>query len=91
MFPDGCTSSNETKLGPVLSKDMETPPLKNGQILMKDAQCAETKEKSVFQFLRFLFFELLRILFIIFECFRPTKNETENVDSQDAQCSETDF
>ena len=35
-------------------KDMETPPpLKNGQIFIKDAQCAETKEKSIFQFLVF--------------------------------------
>ena len=35
-------------------------------ILMEDAQCAESNEKSVF---RFLFFELSSILFTIFKCF----------------------
>ena len=46
-----------------------TSPLRNGQIFMKDAQCAETDEQSVFQF---LFFEIWLILFSIFKCFyRP--------------------
>ena len=38
-------------------KDMQTlpPSLRNSQIYMKDANCAETNEKSIF---RFLFFEL---------------------------------
>ena len=34
------------------------PPLRNGPIFMKDAQCAETNEKLIFQFLRFLFYFL---------------------------------
>ena len=33
--------------GPVRSIDMQTSPLRNGQIFMKDAQCAETNEKSI--------------------------------------------
>ena len=39
------------------------PPPQNGQIFMKDAQYAETNEKSIFQFLRFLFFKLSSILY----------------------------
>ena len=31
-------------------------PIRNGQIFLKDAQCAETNEKSIF---RFLFLEIL--------------------------------
>ena len=46
------------KLGPVPSKDMQTPPLSNCQTFMKDAQCAETNEKSIFRFWRHLFLEL---------------------------------
>ena len=45
-----------TVSGHVLIHDMQTPPpLRNDQIFMKDAQCAETNEKSIF---RFLFYEL---------------------------------
>ena len=39
------------QLGPVPSKDMQTPPLRNGPIFMKNAQCAETNEKSIFRFI----------------------------------------
>ena len=41
-------------IGPVPIKDMQTPPLRNGHIYMKDAQCAETIEESTFRFLVFI-------------------------------------
>ena len=61
-------------LGLVSITDMQTsppptPPFINGHKFMKDAQCAETNEKSIFRFLRFLFFELWLISFTIFQCF----------------------
>ena len=43
----------------LLGNDMQTPslpPLKNGHICMKDAQCSEMIEKSIFRFLQFKFF-----------------------------------
>ena len=46
-------------LGPVTKKDMQTPVpllLRSGHLYVKDAQCAETNEKSFF---RFSVFELL--------------------------------
>ena len=36
---------NDTKY--FLTKDMQTPSLKNGQIFMKDAEYAETKEVGI--------------------------------------------
>ena len=42
------------------------------KISIKDAQCAETNEKLIF---RFLFFELLMILFTIFKCFSTIKGQ----------------
>ena len=43
---------------------MQTPPpLKSGQILIEDAQAAETKEKSNFRLLLSLLFELWSILY----------------------------
>ena len=48
-------------------------PLRNGQIFMKDAQCAETNEKLIF---RFLLFELLMFFFLtIFKCFSTEKGQ----------------
>ena len=47
-------------------KDMQTPTSQRGHIYMKDAHCGETNEKSIFQVLRCLFFELWLILFAIF-------------------------
>ena len=49
---------------------------KSVQIFMKDLECAETNEKSIFQF---LFFELGLIVFIqwhigLFKFHRPKKN-----------------
>ena len=52
--------SRYTCIGLFLVNDMQTPPLRNGYIYMKDAQCTETNEKSIF---RFLFFELWSILY----------------------------
>ena len=60
-------------------------------IFMKDTQCAETNEKSIFWF---LFFVLWSILFTIFKCFylnNQPKLSTKKVPSKDAKCSETDF
>ena len=31
-------------MGPVPSKDLQTPPLRNGHLYIKDTQCAETKD-----------------------------------------------
>ena len=48
-----------TFFGPVPINDKQTaPPLCFDPIFIKDAQCAGTDEKTVFRFLRFLFFEL---------------------------------
>ena len=49
-----------TLLGLSPINDMQTPTRSemNGQIYMKDAHCAETIEKSIFLFLRFLVFEI---------------------------------
>ena len=47
-----------------------TPPLRNGPILIGDAQYAETNEKSILRFLRILFFELWSILYS-----KSTENE----------------
>ena len=60
-------------LGPVPSKDTQTPPspaptLRNYPIFMKDAVGAETNEKSIFRFVLSIFLELWSILFIIFIC-----------------------
>ena len=48
--------------GPVTIKVMQTPtpPLRNGQIFMKYAECAELNEKRNILYLRFLFSELSR-------------------------------
>ena len=50
----------------VTKKDMQsllpplpTPPLRNGYLYIKDADCAESTEKSYFILFRFLVFELL--------------------------------
>ena len=62
----------------VPSKDMQIPPtapLRNSRIFMKDAQCAETNEKYIFRFFRFLFFELWSILFTISSCFTIINNQ----------------
>ena len=40
------------------------PPLSFDPIFMKDAECAESNEKSIF---RFLFFELWLIVFTIYQ------------------------
>ena len=63
---------------------------------MKDAQCAETKEKSIVRLLQLLFFELWSILYSKFTessksfdiNFRP-KMSTKKIVPKDAQCSET--
>ena len=50
------TKENKTKIGFFSTKNMQTPsPLNFYQVLMEDAQYAETNEKSIF---RFLFFDL---------------------------------
>ena len=55
-----------SEMGCFSSKDMQTPPQspRSGHIYMTDAQCAGTIEKSIF---RFLFFELLLIVFTIYK------------------------
>ena len=54
---------------------------------MKDAQCAETNEKSIF---RFLFFELWLIVLTILD--DPKKSfKSGQIYKKNAQCSETDF
>ena len=58
-------STNGYKTGPVPITDIQTP-LRNCHIYMKDAQCAETNERSIFLFLSFLFFELWSILYLEF-------------------------
>ena len=40
-----------------------SPPLKSDHIGIIDAQCAQTNEKSIFPFLRFLIFEIWLILY----------------------------
>ena len=49
--------SYNKSLGSVPTKNMQTPPtpLSFDPVLMDDAQCTETNEKSIF---RFLFFSL---------------------------------
>ena len=42
-------------MGPVPTRDMQTPPPRFDPVFMKDAEYAETNEKLIF---RFLFFEL---------------------------------
>ena len=42
-------------------KDMQTDPLRNGQIFMKDAECAETKEKSEKKISDFFFRVMVKI------------------------------
>ena len=49
--------NSEAVLGPVQITDMQTPFI-SGHIYMKDAKCAETNEKTIFLFLRFLVFEI---------------------------------
>ena len=62
----------------------DTPsPLRNGQIFMKDAQCAETNENSIFRF--FIFWVMIDIVHN-FQMFLPTKYDKNNV-SKNAQCS----
>ena len=65
------------------------PPLKNGQIYMKDAHCAATNEKSIFRFLRFLFFELWSIVLCHLNFIKCVTKE-EILFPKVAQCSETD-
>ena len=60
-----CTQNS----GPVLVKDLQTPaPSKRADFLLlqKVAQCSETNEKSIFQLLLFLFFELWSIVLTIY-------------------------
>ena len=45
------------------TKDVQTPPLRSGHSYMKDAECAESNEKSIF---RFLFYELWSFLYANF-------------------------
>ena len=58
---------------------MQTPLLRNGQILMKDAHSAESNENCIF---RFLFFKIWLIVFTIygdtpgFSSVSPTKKKT---------------
>ena len=60
---------------------------------MKDAQCVETNDKAIFQFMRFLFFELWSILFTIFKCISDQKYrfsfKSDQIYMKDAQCTET--
>ena len=52
-----------------LVKDMQSRPSPTSQkqpfLVQNDAQCSETNEKSIFRFLRILFFENCSILFFI--------------------------
>ena len=57
---------------------------------MKDAQCPETNEKSILQFL-FLESDQSVVFIDHFHAFSPTTNVQKNNVSKDAQCSETDF
>ena len=51
----------------VPSKDMQTHhPLEISSIFMKDVHNAESNEKSIFRFLKFLFFELWLSVFTIY-------------------------
>ena len=48
------------KYSPVPSKVGQTPsPPRIAPIFMKDAQCAVKNEKSIFRFMRFLFFRVM--------------------------------
>ena len=51
--------------GPVPRNDKQIPPLSFDPTFMKDGQCAESNEKSIF---RFLFFELWLIVFTVYGC-----------------------
>ena len=46
---------SEKNMGPVPSKDMQTPPLRSDQNFMKDAECAETNKKRFSDFCNFYF------------------------------------
>ena len=63
----------EKNIGPVPSKDIQTlAHLSFAPIFMKDAHSAESNEKSIFQFLRFLVFEIWSFLYsklVIFDEF----------------------
>ena len=52
--------SKKKALSQIRNNNMQTSPhpLKSGHIGTKDAQCAKTNEKSIFRFLRLLFFEI---------------------------------
>ena len=60
-----------------------SPPLRNGDICMNDAQCATTNEKSILSYGRFCS--------QFSSVFTDQKCEKKNAVSRDAQCSETDF
>ena len=65
---------------------MQTPPpLRSGHIYMKDTHCAETNEKLIFLFLRFLFFELYSILYSKF----LLSLKSVHIYMKHAQCAET--
>ena len=66
VFPFGY-EPNIILFSSVSSNDKQTPP-QFDPTFMKDAQCAETNEKTNFLFLQFLFSELWSILFTICKC-----------------------
>ena len=66
-----------------------SPLLRNSHICMKDAQCAETNEKSIFRFLQFLVFEFWLNFLEYFD--HLTKMKKNNSVPEDAQCSETEL
>ena len=73
--------------------DIQTPLplLRKSQFMFfvqNDAKCFEINGKLIF---RFLFFELLMILYTILKCFNQPKNKKIYIFSEDAQCSDTDF
>ena len=53
LSPSFCDDNNNK--GPIPINDMQTPSLKSCHIRIKNSQCSETYEKSIF---RFLFLEL---------------------------------
>ena len=80
-------------MGPVPTKNMQTPPLSFALIFMKDAS-AESNEKAIFQFLRVLFFELWLIVLEIYQIFTDQKKKlfkSVQIYRKDMECSENHY
>ena len=58
---------------------MSPPGLSFAPMYMKDTHSIESNEKSIFQFLQFLFFELWLLIFTIYQKFTDQKKSCSKV------------